>query len=182
LTIEHVERKNFRQEDRVAEVLQKRGDAPGLARAFYALGDVKTPMRISLFCFAVNLIFAVALVRPLRQGGLGIANTVTSLCNVGLLFYALRRKLGKLGMESLRATLLPLAGAGILAGLAAWWGCRLWENTIGHAALFQKVGAVFVPAAAAGLIYFLATVALKIPAAKEMADLVFQIFRGQQQQ
>ena len=153
-----------------------------LARAFYALGDVKTPMKISLFCFAVNLIFAVALVRPLRQGGLGIANTVTSLCNVGFLLYALRRKLGKLEMEPLRATLLPLAGAGILAGLAAWWGCRLWENTMGHAALFQKVGAVFVPAAAAGLIYFLATVALKIPAAKEMADLVFQIFRGQQQQ
>jgi len=37
LTIEHVERKNFRQEDRVAEVLQKRGDAPGLVHLFSAM-------------------------------------------------------------------------------------------------------------------------------------------------
>jgi len=38
-----------------------------------------------------------------------------------------------------------------------------------------------VPAAAAGVIYFLVTLALKVPAAKEMTDLVFQKFRGARQ-
>jgi hypothetical protein len=37
LSIEFIERKNFRKEDRVAEVLQKRGDAPGLVHVFSAL-------------------------------------------------------------------------------------------------------------------------------------------------
>jgi hypothetical protein len=37
LTIEHLERKNFRKEDRVAEVLAQRGDAPGLVHVFSAM-------------------------------------------------------------------------------------------------------------------------------------------------
>jgi hypothetical protein len=37
LSIEYIERKNFRKEDRVAEVLQKRGDAPGLVHVFSAM-------------------------------------------------------------------------------------------------------------------------------------------------
>jgi len=37
LSIEHIERKNFRKEDRVAEVLQKRGEAAGLVHVFSAM-------------------------------------------------------------------------------------------------------------------------------------------------
>jgi hypothetical protein len=37
LTIEHVERRNFRKEDRVAEVLRQRGDTPGLVHVFSAM-------------------------------------------------------------------------------------------------------------------------------------------------
>jgi hypothetical protein len=37
LTIEHLERKSFRKEDRVAEVLAQRGDAPGLVHVFSAM-------------------------------------------------------------------------------------------------------------------------------------------------
>jgi len=148
-----------------------------LARAFYALGDTKTPMQVSLVSLALNLVLAGALVVPLRQGGLGLANTTTSICNVWLLLYALRKKMGKLEMESLQATLLPLALAGALAGLIAWHGWQLWEHRLGHATLVLKIGAVFVPAGIAGLVYWLATLTLKIPAAKESTDLVLARFR-----
>jgi putative peptidoglycan lipid II flippase len=148
-----------------------------LARAFYALGDTKTPMQISLVSLALNLVLAAALVEPLRQGGLGIANTTTSICNVWLLLYALRRKLGTLEMESLRATLLPLALAGALAGLMAWLGWQFWEKSFGHPTIALKIGAVFVPAGIAGLAYWLAALALKIPAAKETTDLVLARFK-----
>ncbi|MGH7953257.1 MAG: murein biosynthesis integral membrane protein MurJ [Limisphaerales bacterium] len=148
-----------------------------LARAFFALGDTTTPMKISLVCLTVNLILAAMLVVPLKQGGLGIANTVTSICNVWLLIFALRKKLGKLEMESLRATLLPLAFAGALAGITAFELWRFWENKIGHATLTLKIGAVFVPAIAAGLIYGILALTFKIPAAKEMMDFALAKFR-----
>jgi putative peptidoglycan lipid II flippase len=149
-----------------------------LARAFFALGDTKTPMKISVVCLVLNLILAGALVVPLRQGGLGIANTITSICNVSLLLFALRKKLGTLEMQSLRKHLPPLFLITILAGIIAFGSWRLWENSIGHATIALKIGAVFVPAILAGAIYGMLTLAFKIPAAKEMLDLALQKFRA----
>jgi putative peptidoglycan lipid II flippase len=148
-----------------------------LARAFFALGDTQTPMKISIFCLALNLLLSAALIVPLKQGGLGLANTATSICNVGLLFFALRKKLGRLEMESLRETFLPLAGAGVLAAAIAWFGWQFWENKIGHATLALKIGAVFVPAGIAGGIYWLIALAWKIPAAKEMTEFALAKFK-----
>jgi putative peptidoglycan lipid II flippase len=148
-----------------------------LARAFYALGDTKTPMKISIACLALNFILAALLVSPLKQGGLGIANTATSIGNVWLLFFALRKKLGKLEMESLRKDFLSLFGITILAGLIAFESWRLWENDFGHATLALKIGSVFVPAGIAGIIYWVAALACKIPAAKEILEFAFDRFR-----
>ncbi|HTX21764.1 MAG TPA: murein biosynthesis integral membrane protein MurJ [Candidatus Aquilonibacter sp.] len=148
-----------------------------LARAFYALGDTKTPMKISIACLALNLILAGALVEPLRQGGLGIANTVTSIFNVGLLTFWLRKKMGQLEMESLQKTFLPLALAVIAAGIVAWFGWQMWESKIGHATIALKIGAVFVPATGAGLVYGIIALAFKVPEAKEMLEFGLAKFR-----
>jgi putative peptidoglycan lipid II flippase len=150
-----------------------------LARAFFALGDTRTPMKISLACLTLNLLIAAALVVPLKQGGLGIANTITSVCNAGLLLFALRKKLARLDMAPLRAVAWPLAAAGSLAGLVAWQGWRLWESSLGHESLALKIGAVFVPAVGAGLVYGILALALKIPAAKELLDFVLARFKRQ---
>ncbi len=148
-----------------------------LARAFYALGDTKTPMQISLVSLAMNVVLAAALVVPLRQGGLGLANSATSICNVWLLFYALRKKMGKLEMESLQHSFRWLVGGGLLAGIIAYLGWKYWEGSLGHETLGLKIGAVFVPAGIAGLVYWLIALAGKVPAAKEMTDLILARFR-----
>jgi putative peptidoglycan lipid II flippase len=148
-----------------------------LARAFFALGDTKTPMKISLVCLAMNLILAAMLVVPLKQGGLGIANTTTSICNVGLLLFALRKKLGTLEMESLHKTFLPLAFAGTIAGIIAWFGWQFLEKSLGHETLGLKIGEVFAPAILAGAIYGMLALAFKIPAAKEMLEFAFARFK-----
>ncbi len=85
-----------------------------LARAFYALGDIKTPMKISLVCLALNLGFALQLVQPYREAGLAVANTLSATVNVLLLAFALRSKLSRAGMadffHALRV-LVPAAGS-----------------------------------------------------------------------
>ncbi len=157
--------------------------APGLlmfsmnnifARAFYALGDIKTPMRISLFCLALNLAFAIWLVHPYREAGLAVANTLSASFNLLLLSYGLRRKLARLGLMNLikdLSVLVPAAvGAGILAALLSRW----WERHLGHTNLTLKLGAVFVPATAAGMCYWATALWLKIPSASE----VLHIFLG----
>jgi putative peptidoglycan lipid II flippase len=148
-----------------------------LARAFYALGDTKTPMKISMVCLALNLVLALFLVWPFRQGGLGLANTVSSACNLAFLLYALRRKLGKLEMDELRPTLLPQVFAAVLAGGIAWWASHAWNLKVGHETLPQKLGAVFVPGALASLAYWGVALWAKIPAAHEITALLFRPFR-----
>jgi putative peptidoglycan lipid II flippase len=139
-----------------------------LARAFYALGDTKTPMKVSVFCLTLNLVLAGTLVWKYKQGGLGVANTITSLANVWLLAFALRKKLKTLDMAALRTPILWLVWIGLCCGIIAWEGWKLWESRLGHETLALKLGAVFVPATLAGLVYWLTAWAAGIAAAREI--------------
>ena len=66
-------------------------------------------------------------------GGMGLANTLSSSLNAdALLFYALRRKLGKLEFGALRHMLWPIVVAGIIAGLMAFVTSNRWDALIGH--------------------------------------------------
>src|SRR5580765_2086632 len=139
-----------------------------LARAFYALKDIKTPVVISVFCLMLNLGFALWLVQARREAGLATANTLSACFNVALLIYALRRRLGKLELAALRRTLLVLIPAAAIAGgvaAALYW---LWENRLGHGTLPVKLGAVFVPGGIAGLVYWVLAYWAGVPAAREM--------------
>ena len=142
-----------------------------LARAFYALSDVKTPMKISIVCLALNLVFSLWLIRSYREMGLGVANTLSASFNMLLLLYALRRKLARLGLTELGRSLLVLVPSAALAGLAAAALAAFWGRHLGHASLPLKLGQVFVPAAGACLLYWLLALAFKVPAAREMTDL-----------
>lgn len=148
-----------------------------LARAFYALGDTKTPMRISLFCLVLNLLLSLWWVAPLRQAGLGLANTVTSALNVWLLSRALRRKLKTLDLAALRAKLFCLVPAALLAGGAAWAGAWLWARRLGHDTLGLRLGEVFVPALAATVVYVGLALWLRVSEAQELFSLAARRWR-----
>ena len=148
-----------------------------LARAFYALDDIKTPMKISIVCLVLNLVFALWLVQSYREAGLGVANTLSATFNVVLLTYALRRKLSKLELAGFRQTLFVLVPAAAIAGLMAAVLNSWWESRLGHHSLPLKLGAVFVPGGIAVLLYWLAALAFKVPAVREMSDLVFRRVR-----
>ncbi len=64
-----------------------------LSRAFYALEDAATPVRIGIFSAALNIILDFLLVGPLKQGGLALANSVAVLVQMGCLLLVLRRRL-----------------------------------------------------------------------------------------
>lgn len=145
-----------------------------LARAFYALGDTKTPMKISLVCLGLNLVFSIWLLGPYRQAGLGLANTMSSLFNVYLLLYALRRKLTRLELGSLRPVAISLLGAAAAAGAVAWFGWHWWEARFGHARVWQRLGEVFVPMLLAGGVYWGLALWLKAPQAREILGLLLR--------
>ena len=144
------------------------------ARAFYAVGDLLTPMKISVFCLAINLLFATVLLFGfhLGAGALGLANTLSAAFNLFLLVFALRKKLRTLEMKETAAQLPALAAAGLAAALAAWGGRLLWQAHFGHAALLPRLGEVFLPMTAATAIYFALSWWMGISSAREMFGML----------
>lgn len=149
-----------------------------LARAFYALHDIKTPMKISIFCLGLNLVLAVCLVQQFREVGLGAANSFSAACNAGLLLYALRRKLPRFEMADLRRVLLVLFAGAVVCALVAWTTWRACDLRLGHALLWTRAAGVFVPMGAAGAVFWLVALAAKVPAAKDITGLFLHRFRG----
>jgi putative peptidoglycan lipid II flippase len=143
-----------------------------LARAFYALGDTATPMRISVACLITNLLLGVLLVFPLRQAGLALANSVTAYLQFGLLLYSLRRKLPRMEFADLRAHLPRLLVCVGLAGVVALALHWLWQNRVGHAGFPRQFGEVFVPLAASAAAYGGLAWLLGVSSAKEMTGLL----------
>ena len=148
-----------------------------LARAFYALGDTKTPTRISMTCLVVNLVLTALFLWPLQQAGMGLANSITSFANAGLLLFALRKKLGHLEMGSLRGQLAALAIGGLTAAGTAYGGLQLWQAKLGHATLLLKAGEVFIPAVAAAAAYALVTTLLGVPYARDLIGSIVARFQ-----
>src|SRR6185369_4092182 len=75
-----------------------------LAPVFYALKDTKTPVYTAFAAFIINLCFSLALMGPLKHGGLALATTLSAFCNMLLLLWLLKRKIGHFGGKSIILT------------------------------------------------------------------------------
>ena len=146
-----------------------------LARAFFALNDIKTPMKISIVCLGLNLVFALWLVQPYREAGLAVANTLSATFNTMLLLYALRRKLSRMGLMQVVKALLVLLPSALAAGLAAAALAWLWDKQLGHQSFLAKLGAVFIPASAGILLYGVLSILGGVTAAKEIITLFLRL-------
>jgi len=85
---------------------------------------------------------------------------------------ALRKKLKRLEIDGFTRSLLTLVPAALLAGVVGWFGYDLWKAHLGVGTLMLKIGAVFVPGAAAGLVYLAIALMGKVPAASEITKLI----------
>ncbi len=74
---------------------------PLLARAFYSIHNTKIPFFVGLFSGAVNLFLALFLIKEYEMLGLVFAFTFSSILNMLLLLFLLRRKIGSLGERAI---------------------------------------------------------------------------------
>ena len=143
-----------------------------LARAFYATGDLRTPMWISVFCLGANTLLAIPLVFTFAAAGLAAANTVTATLNVLLLGYALRRKFRTLALGTLRRPGGLLLLALVPATAAAAGASFAWELLLGGTGFWARLGAVFVPMLLAAGTYFPFALWLRLEPATEVLNLL----------
>jgi len=138
------------------------------------LGDVKTPMRIAVFSLSCNLIFAFFLIPAYQQAGMGIANALSSMVNLGLIFYAIRRKFPNMKVKEMIQPTLTVLGSGILAAFLAW---ALWKwivSMIETPSVWTQLTEVFVPLILGTGFYAILTYWSGVPAARDIWKLLKQ--------
>jgi putative peptidoglycan lipid II flippase len=67
-----------------------------IVSAFYSLQDTRSPMKAAIVALIVNAAFSVALMFPLKHGGLALATSIASAVNVGMLWVILKRRIGEI--------------------------------------------------------------------------------------
>jgi putative peptidoglycan lipid II flippase len=116
-----------------------------VAPAFYALGEVSTPVRVSLISILVNYAMNWTLVRGLNFGHLGLALSTSAVAVVNFvwLFAVLRRRLN--GMEGTRLirSLLRIGVAAAVMSLVVHEA-----DTLLSRALSEPTGALFLGSSA----------------------------------
>jgi putative peptidoglycan lipid II flippase len=146
-----------------------------LTRAFFALGDTRTPMRLSALCLGLNLGIVMLLIDGHRQAGLAMANCATALLNTVLLTVWLRRTTGPLGLGKLAKLAAQICVALVVGLSVCWFAHRWWDQRIGHGDVYRRIGEVFVPMILTGGAYLLAGHFLKMSISSEMLRLLSRV-------
>jgi len=125
-----------------------------LVSAFYALQDTKTPVKVAAVALMVNAGSSLALMGPLRHGGLALALTIASTVQIGLLILLLKRK--GLGIN-LKLVMISCGKSGLAAALMGIgvYGClSQWPVSDPHTGIFVMAVRLLVLVVIGVMIYF----------------------------
>ncbi|MBW2325592.1 MAG: murein biosynthesis integral membrane protein MurJ, partial [Deltaproteobacteria bacterium] len=87
---------------------------------FYALQDTRTPVITGAVSVCANIVLGIILMGPMGHGGLALSTSLASMLNLGLLVWALRAKLGALGLKSIAESACKTMICSGIMGTVVW--------------------------------------------------------------
>jgi putative peptidoglycan lipid II flippase len=101
--------------------------------AFYALGDARAPMLVSLGSIAVNFAMATTMIRlaGLRHAGLALSTSAVALFGFCVLFVILRNRIGGVYGRLLLAQIVKVGAASAVMAIVVAFSSRFMENAVG---------------------------------------------------
>jgi putative peptidoglycan lipid II flippase len=104
-----------------------------LAPAFYALGDSRTPMIVSLISIAINYIAASTMVRMagLGHAGLALSTSTVATFNFLLLFGVLRIRIGGIHGRELLSSVFKVIAASAVMGAVCFASSHVMREWLG---------------------------------------------------
>ena len=131
-----------------------------LVPTFYSLKDTKTPVMIALVAFLLNAALGVTLMWPMGPAGLTLANSISAVVNCLLLVIYLRKKIGRLSLRKIWASVWRVTIAAVCAGAAAYPFCQLdvWAaGSIGIKVLYLSLAGL-----AGGTVFLVVCATLRV--------------------
>jgi putative peptidoglycan lipid II flippase len=150
-----------------------------LAPAFYAIGDARTPMLVSLASIALNLGLALALVKRVGMGhaGLALSTSAVALAGGAALFWLLKARVHGLHGRRLASSALKIAAASAIMGAACWAASRGVHAALGSGKLSQLADVAFAIPAGAAVFYAVAS-ALRVPELEAVRTACYTAIRN----
>ncbi len=140
-----------------------------LIRAFYALSDTRTPVKLAVTAVIANIILSIILVKFMEQDGLALASSIAAVTQLGLLLAFLQKKIGQLKLKMLLADFIKTISASLVSvGLGVWviGKLALW---LGNEGFFLQLLNLGLTAGAVTILYMAIISVLKV---EEMENLV----------
>lgn len=145
-------------------------------RAFYSLKDTVRPTINGVIMMAVNITASVILARFIRQYGIPMAYSISSLLGMFVLLYLIRRKIGSMGFKKLVLYAAKvIAASGIMFLAVTVINMSLEGYTFGFSFLDRCVK-LFIPVGAGAIVYFILTYLLRIDESVDALDKVKSFF------
>lgn len=128
-----------------------------LAPAFYALGDSRTPMMISLASMLTNFVMNWSLVGVMQERGLALSTSTVALGNCGLLYVIMQKRIkGMEGKRTAVAVAKILVSSAVMAA-ACWAMISITSRVLGDQFAGRLVSVLISIAVGAGLFYLAAS-------------------------
>jgi putative peptidoglycan lipid II flippase len=142
-----------------------------LSPAFYALGDARTPMIISLVSIAVNYVMNSLLVGPFGHVGLASSTSTVALVNFLLLALFMRRRLGRIDGRKLSTAVAKICAASLPMALVARAVIH-YSSALPLAGLALEFTRVFLAIGFAALTFYVMCRLLAIAELNEAANAI----------
>ncbi|HEY7498099.1 MAG TPA: murein biosynthesis integral membrane protein MurJ [Vicinamibacterales bacterium] len=120
--------------------------------SFYAMGDSRTPVVVSVSSVAVNLVLNIGLVRVMGYRGLALGTAIAAVFNAGVLLVVLRQRLEGLDGRRVGIALVKILAASALMGVAAHYASGFSYGLLPGHAWYVRMVRVFGTIAAAVLV------------------------------
>jgi len=89
-------------------------------RAFYAMEDIRTPLRIALLAAGLNLLLNLTLVWPLAEGGLALSTVIAAVFKAVVLAWLLSARIAHLEWRAIGSSAVRTLAAAAVMGVVTW--------------------------------------------------------------
>lgn len=143
--------------------------------AFYSMQDTKTPTLVAVWCMLLNIALNLALMGPLKHGGLALATSISSAVNVTALMWILKRRLGSVDGARIISSVAPMLGASIIMAVAVYFYSQEFYHY--DASMALRATHLVVAISMGTILYFGVALILGSREARSVRDRIFKALK-----
>jgi len=147
-----------------------------ITRAFYALKDTLTPIKISVLTIIVNIIMSVIFIKILGLGiwSIALAYSLISLIDMFVLFYLLAKKVGGFTLRSVFIPFIKISYSALFMGIFLYVPLKLLDKYVFDTTrTINLLVLTFIVCVAGSTSYLLFTKLLKV----EEIELFYRVLK-----